>query len=306
MAATVDPYIPRFPKDLITAEDWNDVQVKIKNDIKKQVDDAIAAKTKVDKADDAGTLAGQTVAQLTKAIIDAALQELNKRTGYMRVFKMLAADGKESIVKHGLKDFPVTDVYKLLKWDVVCSEDDVKEIHSVLFYLYHSSERTIRFKLDPPPVAPTPAVSSVAIEGSAGAVHKIAFSKMLEIYNVKYDNDSTLDDLETEFWDAFYAAPNDRFDDGLDCHSPWFDRCCGERRTVGDLKKRGDWDELWFQTRPAKTINGISPINVENPELPSFVRVNQYDFDTLGISYQPPPVAGATIESLPVMLLLKV
>src|SRR5262249_19116802 len=103
MADTVVPYIERHPKDLITAEDWNEMQVKVQNDIKKKVDDAIAAKTEVAKAGDASKLGGKTPEQLTQDIIKAALQELNKRTGYMRIFKMLTA-GKEAIIEHGLKD----------------------------------------------------------------------------------------------------------------------------------------------------------------------------------------------------------
>lgn len=299
MPESVEPYVERHPKDLITAEDWNEMQVKIKNDIKKQVEDAIAAKKEVDKSGDAAKLGGKTPEQLAKDIIDAALQELNKRTGYMRIFKMLAAN-KEAIVEHGLKDFPVTDVYQLQEFDVVCSEDDVKEKHKVLFFLYHSSERKIKTKVavdstvDP---ATTDVVVEAEIEGSGEALHKIAFAKMLEIYDVKYDDDSSLGDLETEFWDAFYAKPNDRFDDDKDCHSPWFDRCCGEKRTVGELKKRGDWDELWFQTRPAKTVNSTAT------ELPSYTRVDQYDFDKLGVTYAPP---GDDDPPLPVMLLLKV
>ncbi len=296
MPDTVTPYIERHPKDLITAEDWNEVQVRIQKDIKDKVDKAIADKKEVEKSDDATKLGGKTPEQITKEIIDAALQELNKRTGYMRVFKMLTA-GKESIVEHGLKDFPVTDIYQLQEFNVVCSEDDVKEVHTVLFYLYHSSERSIRFKDE------NNAIKSIPIE-EGGTVHRIAFSEMLRIYDVKYDSNTTLDDLETEFWDAFYNKPNDRFDDDRDCHSPWFDRCCGEKRTVDELKKRGDWDEIWFQTRPAKTINAQFPAPplVANT-LPPDVRVDQYDFNTLGITYtgvDPMPV------ELPVMLLLKV
>ena len=41
MATETTPYIPHNPGDLITAEDWNDVQKKIKEDIAKQIQDAI-------------------------------------------------------------------------------------------------------------------------------------------------------------------------------------------------------------------------------------------------------------------------
>ena len=274
------------------------MQVKVRNDIKTQLEEAVAAIKEVERSGNSQKLGGKTPEQLAKEIIDAALQELHKRTGYMRVFKMLAPN-KEAIIAHGLKDFPVTDVYQLQEFEVVCSEDDVKEKHKVLFYLYHSSERSIRFKDD------ANAVTSVVIEGNGEAVHKIPLTKMLEIYKVPYDDDSSLGDLETEFWDTFYKDPNDRFDDDKDCHSPWFDRCCGEKRTVGELKKRGDWDEIWFQTRPAKTVNAVAtPVSAE---LSSHTRVDQYDFDKLGITYQPPVNnTGTNLSPLPVMLLLKV
>jgi hypothetical protein len=299
MPETVQPYIERFPKDLITAEDWNEMQIKIKNDIQDRVDKAIADKKEVDKSKDAAKLAGKTPEELTQQIIDAALQELNKRTGYMRVFRMLVKD-KESIVKHELKDFPVTDAYQLEAFEVVCSEDDIKERHEVLFYLFHSSERKIRTRVEG-----ENGVVEVDILGPGEVPHRIPFAKMLEIYKVQYDDDTTLGDLETEFWDAFYAPPNERFDDDLDCHSPWFDRCCGEKRTVGELKKRGDWDEIWFQTRPAKTVNTVNTADESRDELPEFVRVDHYDFDTLGVTYNP-PAGDEEPDRLPVMLLLKV
>ena len=76
----------------------------------------------VERSGDSAKLAGKTLEQPTKEIVDAAVQKLNQRTGYRRVFKMLAPD-KEAIVEHGLKDFPVTDVYELREFEVVCSED---------------------------------------------------------------------------------------------------------------------------------------------------------------------------------------
>jgi hypothetical protein len=194
-------------------------------------------------------------------------------------------------------------VYQLEFFDVICSEDDVKEKESVLFYLYHSSEKKIKTRdSGNQPV-------EAEIEPPGDAIFKIPFAKMLEIYKVPYDSDTTLGDLETEFWEAFYAKPNDEFEDDEDCHSPWFDRCCGEKRTVNELKKRGDWDEIWFKTKPVKTVNVDASDNAEDPQpRPRHVRVEQYDFDQLGLIYRPPaPTTGQPEpEPLPVMVLLKV
>lgn len=303
---TVTPYIERHPRDLITAEDWNQLQILIQKDVEQRLKEAIAGISSVAKAGDAARLAGKTPEELIKEIIDSALQEVNKRTGYMRIFKKLqitdeADDIKVCLIEHALKDFPVTDVYQLELFDVICSEDDIKERHTALFYLYHSSEKKIRTR------DADNAVIEAEIEPSGDAVFKIAFSKMLEVYNVTYDDDTTLGDLETEFWDAFSAKPNDEFEDDDHCHSPWFDRCCGESRSVRELKKRGDWDEMWFKTSPVKSVH-INHGAGEERRRPAHVRVEHYDFDTLGLTYRPPvtPAGEPETQPLPVMILLKV
>lgn len=311
MPETVTPYIERHPRDLITAEDWNHVQMLIKKDIEERLKEAIADINLVPKSGDSAKLAGKTPEELAKDIIDSALQEVNKRTGYMRIFRKLQVtepdapdkDVKVSLIEHGLKDFPVTDVYQLEFFEVICSEDDVKEKEEVLFYLYHSSEKKIKTR------DPNNQPVEAEIEPAGDAVFKIPFAKMLELYKVPYDGDTTLGDLETEFWEAFYAKPNDEFDDDEDCHSPWFDRCCGEKRTVNELKKRGDWDEIWFKTKPVKTVNVNQPDDdTAGDRRPAHVRVEQYDFDQLGLIYRPPAPANAEDENppLPVMVLLKV
>jgi hypothetical protein len=314
MPATESPYITRHPRDLITAEDWNQVQLLIKDDIKAQIRKSLEELITVPKAGDAGKLEGKSSSELAQEIIDAAIQFMNRRTGYMRTFKRLTKE--ESLIKHELKDYPLVDVYQLEWFDVICSEDDIKEKHKVVFFLYHSSERRLRTK------TAGGQVEEAEIEPAGPGVWKVPFHQLLQLYKVPYDADTTLGDLEEEFWQAFYSSPNDRFDDDHYCHSPWFDRCCGEKRTVGELKKRGDWDEMWFQTRPLKTVNPPPPTT--NPALdqrhPPDVRIRQYDFDTIGAkvleTHTFPPAAPAgenpggipnhLREEIPVMILLKV
>ena len=308
MSDTVMPYLTRNPRDLITAEDWNQVQILIRGDIKTQVEKALDELQTVPKAGDTGKLDGKTRAELAKEIIDAALQAMNQRTGYMRVFRRLKKE--ESLIKHELKDFPVVDVYQLEWFDVICFEDDLREKHKALFYLYHSSEKRLRIPNE---------TGSLDIEGPSREVFKIPFEKMLSLYNVAYDDDTSLGDLETEFWQAFSSSPNEEFDDDTHCHSPWWDRCCGEKRSVGDIKKRGDWDEIWFQTRPVKTVNANQPTtgsDIADDRRPVNVRIRQYDFDTLGArvldDHVFPTATNAQgipqhlLEEMPVMLLLKV
>lgn len=277
-------YIKRNPGDLVTADDWNEVQRQIKDDIKRQVKTGIGNIKQVDEAKNALKLQGQSADELAASILEQARQELPKRTGYQRIFKRLRRDDM-NVLEHKLGACPLVDVYMLETFSVVSSEDDQKEQRVAYFFLYHSSERRIK-----PPAQPgMTAGPGVEIEPTGGVPFRIAFSDMLAYYQVQYTDSSTLEDLETEFWEKFLDAPNDDFDDDESAHSPWFDRCCGERRTVADLKSRGDWDELWFKVVPRKTINSRRELG-----LPFDIEVAHFDFNKLGIRFAPSGVDEAS------------
>lgn len=302
MSTEFTPYIPRDPGDLVTAEDWNELQRKIKADTARQIAEAVNNIKKVAEADNAHKLDNQTSDELTNEILQLAAQALPKRTGYLSLFKRLKT-GTQKVIEHKLSACPLVDLYTLEAFQVVCSEDEQKNQESVFFYLYHSSERRIRFTQQGAPASPGPGVE---IEPTGGTPFRIRFSDLLHLYKVQYSDSSTLDDLETEFWQAFFADPNDQFDDDQYCHSPWFDRCCGDRRSVGDLKSRGDWDELWFKMKPRKTVNHtVNLLNAQQtPPTPLNCEVVHFDFDRIGITFTAPPDSQEVVLNL--MVLLKV
>lgn len=283
------PYISRNAGDPVTAEDWNGMQVMIKSDIHSQVETAIDALEHVDQAGDAEKFGGKSPDEYAKEIIDRLLHELPKRTGYMALYKDLKV-GEEVVLEHKLGAFPLTDIYQLDYFRVVCSEDEHVYESFTTFYLYHSSESKIRFR---PETAPTGNPVSIEIDPPDGHPYRIAFKTMLDLYNVKYDDNQSLGDLENDFWKAFFSAPNDEFDDDQYCHSPWFDRCCREERTVRYLKQRGDWDDIWFQVRPRKTINYAPTAKqgqATGTPAPTQIQVAHFDFDTLGLTLLTDPV----------------
>lgn len=330
------PYIPHNPGDMITAGDWNTVQVDIKNDIASQIQTAVGNIQSVPHADNADQLGGQTPDQLTQSILKQAEQILPQRTGYFRSFNRLKV-GQEKILKHSLQSFPLIDVYQLDYFQAICakSETDVSGVW-VNFFLYHTSERTISIK------TPQGTVKAV-IEPQDQQPFRVLFSDMLALYQVKITDTMTLDDLETDFWTAFWGAPNDEFDDDQYCHSPWFEKCCGESRSVKELKDRGDWDDIWFKMIPRKTINyptadlsgkpawGVLPTNILNDPnsqntfdgtvAPTQIHADHHDFNTVGIKlltnpvypnyFSPSPdsrfsVPGSYKDELKIMVLLKV
>jgi hypothetical protein len=312
MPTETDLYVPRNPGDLVTAEDWNDLQKKIQDDIDIKVKKGVEGVTSVKNAESSDKLQDKTPEQLAKEIVDKALAELTKVTGYRNYFKVLKLD-EDSVIQHDLNACPLVDMYRLDYFPVVCSEDDQKSFMWTNFYLYHSSEKTLRLTAGAPPVE---------IQPTKEPYFRIAFSEMLSRYNVQFKEESTFDEVETEFWEAFFQKPNDAFDDDQYCHSPWFDRCCGDRRTVAALKKAGNWDDLWFKMLPCKTINypvvsgftrglesapppktlPVPPQPLPEPVLvpsaaPTNIQVCHYDFNTLGLKLLvepapqvPPPV----------------
>lgn len=303
MPADTDPYVPANPGDLITAEMWNQMQLKIKADIVTTVDKEIEEITEVDHAGDAGKLDGKTPRELADEIVERALRELAQKSGYRRIHTVLKA-GDLRKIEHKLGLAPLVDVYRLEYFPVVYREDDQTYLSWATFYLYHSNESKIRFT----PPGGGKAVS-VEIESPAEAPFKLKFSDLLERYRVPFDDESSLEDLEAEFWQAFFASPNEGFDDDQYGHSPWFERCCKEKTTVKQLKRAGDWDEVWLKMMPVKQALflphsgnvfgpppaeiGPGPRPLPNELVPIFdpalVDIFHADFDTIGLSLRRDP-----------------
>jgi hypothetical protein len=325
MVDTVTPYISHQPGDLITAEDWNAMQVDVKTDIATQTTAAIAKVKDVDHATNADKVGGMSVDDLTKSILDKVYQQLPKRTGYMQVFCNLLL-GQDKLVQHGLKAYPVTDVYQLDYFQAVCAKSERSEdqmVEWLLFYLYHSEERRLRI----PP-------STVAIDIETDPKFRVPWMSLVDQFKeqklLDYTDDTTLDELEVAFWHAlFRSPPNDTFDPDTYCHSPWFEKCCGEKRTVAELRKRGDLTQIYFKMKPQKTINaftkdGTNPVQFGSIQEPTNVLVSQLDPDTIALRLlakpiyppfptlpttpPPPPALPApdTSKNLPIMVLLKV
>ncbi len=296
MPSETEPYVPANPGDLITAEMWNQMQVKIKADIVTTVEKEIEEITEVDHAGDAAKLDGKTPRELADEIVERALRELSEKSGYRRIHTVLKAD-EPRVIEHELGLAPLVDIYRLQYFPVVYREDDQTYLSWATFYLRHSSESRIRFS----PPAPGKAVS-VELESSSGPAFKLKFSDLLERYRVEFDDDSSLDDLETEFWQSFLASPNEGFDDNQYGHSPWFERCCKEKTTVKQLKRAGDWDELFLQMMPVKQAiflpsgEQFRAGNVEGQPYGPVVDVFHTDFDTTAFSLRENPAVTYSEE----------
>jgi hypothetical protein len=254
--APATPYEQVNPGDLISASLFNRVQVDIKDDIAGQIKQAIGDIKQVDTATDAQKLDGKTIDDLKKELLDDILKKLPGLIGnYRQIFRRLEVC-KEYVVKHNLKAMPLVDVYQLDYFQVICATGETpgdRNEEWVNFYLYNDNERTIRTQ------TATGGTTQVAvdIELRDATPFRVLFKDMLALYDINPPETTTLDELENDFWTAFFDPNglNDRFDTDQYCHSPWFEKCCGEKRSLADLKAHGDWDHIWLKWHARKTIN---------------------------------------------------
>lgn len=276
-AGEFTPYNTQEPGNLISARDWNDMQVEVKKDIAKKIEQAVHDIQSVPHADNADKLENKSAKELSEEIINAALQQIAKRTGYLLLFKRLEA-GETRLIKHDLKAFPLVDVYTLDPFRIVYTEDgDEKAEGMGYFFLYNAkSEQRLR-------VAPADKGVDIEKPTQRDKQFKIPWCELLALYGVEYDDSSSLANLEGEFWNKLFDDPNDRFIDDEYFHSPWFSRCCGEGRTIAHIKRSQEWDDLYLKMVPRKTIN-----TMESPPdaAPDNIEVVHYDFNSLGLTYQ--------------------
>jgi hypothetical protein len=226
----------------------------------------------VDRAKSADTLGQKTEADLTRDIVEALKALVPGLTGHKVVYKRLQPD-EPAVIEHGLGSYPVVDVCELERFPVVGSADGQQWYDRVHFFLYHRTEMKIRRPEDAPPGTP----ALITIEESRGPAFKQRFEDVLLQYGVKYDGQTALGDVVNEFWKKLFSGLNDVFDETSFTNSPWFDRCCGDRRTVESLKRGGEWDDLYLKAVPRKTINSIAPI------WPLGVEVLHYDRNRVGL-----------------------
>jgi hypothetical protein len=340
MSTDATPYVEVKPGDLITADLFNTVQEDVKKDIAQQIQTSIAGITKVKQADDAGTVDGLNVDQITKQILEKVKAMIPGRTGYLRTFNRLKV-GQPTVIKHNLGAEPVVDVYQLEYFQVVCAQGETAAdaiVEYVTFFLYHESEKVIRGnQTTTVNGATTTSVVSVTIEDQHVPQYRIPFKDVLAEFNVDTSKDgTTIDELVTSFWTALFGSPNDTFDPAQYCHSFWFEKCCGELRTIKDLKDRGDWDHIWFKMLPRKTINypatDPNPIVLSNDSTgkpaptestparkaltafdypaPTQVEVVQLDYNTLALELLTNPVLQPNVPDalkteLTVMTIMK-
>jgi hypothetical protein len=268
--ATIMPYVPQNPGDLITAENWNEMQVKIQQDIldkMKKAEDDVKAGT-VAKAQDAATVDGKTVTDLTADFDVRYAFKVHDHEGvaaYRRYFKEFMSSPSrllDAFLRHGLHRFTIVDTYAMddvVRKQPASDKEDYKGCKFLFFRKHQDAD----------------AYGLYVSSGRDNELVGISFDELIREYDVEVKDDDSIEDAIGDFWDEFTKEPNDKIHY---CQTPWVKECCDKSRTVGDLKRSGDWPDLYIAMRPVKCE--IDPTG-ETMLWPCLAEVDQVSYDTL-------------------------
>lgn len=265
----LSPYIGRDPGDLITAEDWNGVQLKIKEDIDDRIDEAKEEiKTEgVDRATNAEHFNNKSESEFVDGLDDRYAPKVHDHEGmsvYRRYIKEFSTDpGLDRVIlHHDLGRFPLVDVYELLPIQVG------DEFCKLLFYYGHADadrlDLFVRVGRERVPLG-------------------LPFEEVLRELQVEYEDDDTIEDVLNDLWEAFMKDPNDEIHH---CTTDWVDECCGERRTVADLKRADQWNDLYLALRPRKCAIGADVWSNENGQGGCQVHVSHVNYNAIHIAVE--------------------
>jgi hypothetical protein len=257
-------YISRNPGDLITAEDWNEIQRKIKGDIDKaQASIDQIQKMGVDKAskaEDADKFANKTPDKWKEELDERYVQHSELRSGwgeYRRYFKQLEDLTRPAIIEHNLHRYPLVNIYELqsfvdllveIEKDV--STDSRDNLQNIKFFLYYEGH------IDPA----AGKLKSGNYKHSGDSLEIL----MTQFGMSKEDGGQLFYDLLNDLWGKMFDTENeqDHFEIESCGFSKWIqDNIIDHQMSVGNVIHKRLWDNLRIAIRPQMMPIGAYAIN---------------------------------------------
>jgi hypothetical protein len=254
-----DEYIRRDPGDLITAEDWNEVQKKIQEDIGNKIQSAKEeiTETGVSRADDADKFDKKTPKDWTDELDERYAPKSHDHEGQnvrFKCFKRFTQTTPTAFIHHDLGQFPLVDIYALapVPQEVMESEDvQSSDGKPIKFFLYYHKEEADKFKLKA-------RVYREEIELG------IPLEAVLSEYGVEWEEDDTLEDVRNELWKKLFAPQNDTISYAS---SPWIRQKCIERLKIKKLIDGGEWGDIRLVFIPHKYELIFAQLNYPSGEV---------------------------------------
>jgi hypothetical protein len=254
------PYIEHSPGDLITSEDWNNVQVMIKEDIEGQVGQV---KTELDDFKEApvnaDTFGGKTPDEWDQKYDERYVQHAELPAGwgeYQRYFKQIdrqisIADGESiyepAIIEHNLHRYPLASIFELVDFGLQPSDvpegTDATKLGKLKFFVYYAGHR------DP--------VAERLMTRAADDVHwGDPLTLIMQQFGISPEPGQSFDDVLNTLWEKMFdpGLGLDHFRRDSYGHSRYIqEQFMGKDRekiTVKDLQDWKMWEDLHMAIRP--------------------------------------------------------
>jgi len=248
MADEIVPYIAHESGDVINAEDWNEIQRKIKGDINKvQTSVDQIQKNGVDKAGKAGDadkFGGKTPDKWNEELDGRYVQHSELKSGwgeYRRYFKQLDDLSKPAIIEHNLHRYPLVNVFELQALNamvdsVVESPDSSSQVNFFLYYEGHIDLAAGKLK-------------------SGNYKHTgDSLDRIMAQVGMSKDDDQLFEDFLNDLWGKMFDTGNeeDHFEIESCAWSKWIqEKIITPGKTVGQIfNKDKTWDNLRIAIRP--------------------------------------------------------
>lgn len=322
MATQKEPYIERNPGDLVSAGDWNQVQVDIKDDIlaAKEAAKEEIREEGVNNAGNADKFNKKTEGEWVKSLDERYAPKIHdheETAGYRRYIKRLNEPDPVALIEHKLGRYPLVDVYELL--EVVGVGDEKKrqqlseELQRCKLFVYYGHREADKY-------------------GMRVNLHRqrinigVPLETFLAEYQVEYEDDDTIGDVLNDMLEAFMNA-NDELDH---CRSDWIQSSVHDRRKVSELKEADEWPDVQVAILPRQlrgrnvtsTVKLTSGDGIETTyTVKQHVDVAHGNYDTLAVIVddkfvvEPVPMGGVPddvinqikdqLKPIDVMLLLR-
>jgi hypothetical protein len=255
---TPAPYIPRNPGDLVTAEDWNDMQVAVRTDLAANATaDAKTAeelKAMIENVD-AKRFGGKTPDEWTDDLDGRYIRrdDPGAMGEYRRYFKQLNRQVvppfgggtviEPCVIEHKLCRYPLVEVYELLPVLAHVPQGErperANELAGVKFLIYYASKRD-------------PLAELLFTESSDRFYWGDPLTLLLSQFNLKPALTQKFDDLVNDIFGKMFdpGLEQDQFDRDTYAVSPYVQAWIDKDQTVGDLMKGGQWNDLRIAIRP--------------------------------------------------------
>lgn len=284
-----EEYIKRNPGDLVTSEDWNEVQEMIKKDIADQVGRVETDLNEFkEEPVDAEKFGDNTPEEWINEFDDRYVQHAELEAGwgeYRRYFKqidrqLVDSSFEPAIIKHNLHRYPVVNIYELAKLEYTISGETTaaaaavtdNDGNEVKFLVYYAGHRD-------------PVAENLMTHGEDDVHWGDPLNLILEQFGMSPNPEQYFDDVLNDLWGHMFdpGLSQDHFKRESYGHSEYIQtEILDKDRTVEQLAgKHGIWDDLRMAIRP-QMIPVSPPLNINDNEY-KFVQVVHLSQDILEI-----------------------